>query len=285
MKLLALMPVRNEAWILGLSLRVALRWCDGIVVLDHASTDGTAAILDAALAEFGERVIVLREEDPAWSEMAHRQRLLEAGRAAGGTHFAIVDADEVLTGNLLNPIRGIVSGIGPGGLLQVGMPCMWRSLGAYRTDGRIWARREDLVLAFCDRLSLKWQADGYDHHHRQPHGSTTHRRLGYAEGGVMHLQWSSWRRLVAKHARYKMMERVKYPQKPVAVIDRQYSMALDETGLSLQPAPLDWWEPYADLMHYADLDATPWQEDECMRLWMEHGAEAFRGLNLFGVVA
>lgn len=283
MKLIALMPARNEDWIIGLSLRVALRWCDAAVVLDHASTDGTAGILDAMQDECGERLTVIRESDGAWSEMAHRQRLLDAGRAAGGTHFALVDADEVLTGNLLARIRNEVSAIGPGGLLQVGMQAMWRSLGAVRTDGRTWAGREDLALAFADRYAVGWQAGGYDHHHRHPHGSVPHRRIRNGEGGVMHLQWASWRRLVAKHARYKMMERIKYPSKPVVAIDRMYSMALDEVGLSLRAAPAEWWTPYSDLMHHANLSAEPWQEQECKRLWMEHGKAAFDGLDLFGV--
>ena len=284
MRLIALMPVRNEAWILGLSLRVALRWCDGIVVLDHASTDGTAGILDAARAEFGDRVTVLHEADPAWSEMAHRQRLLETGRAAGGTHFAIVDADEVLTGNLLQRVRATVELLTPGHYLTAGMPCMWRSLDAFRTDGRIWARREDLALAFADSLEIAWLSGGYDHHHRHPHGSKPQRRLPFGVGGVMHLQWASWRRLVAKHARYKMMERLKYPEKSVLEIDRMYSLALDERGLTVEQAPAEWWAPYEDLRQYVDLSAEPWHEGECKRLWIAHGAEAFRGLDLFGVV-
>jgi hypothetical protein len=283
MQLIALMPARNEAWIIGLSLRVAMRWCDSVVVLDHASTDGTAGLLDALKREFKSRLTVLREEDPAWSEMAHRQRLLDAGRAAGGTHFALVDADEVLTGNLLPGIRGMVSELGPGGYLQVGMQAMWRSLGAVRTDGRTWAGREDLVLAFADRVRIGWQSGGYDHHHRHPHGSVPHRGLRNEHGGVMHLQWASWRRLVAKHARYKMMERLKYPEKNVREIDRMYSQALDERGLSIRPTPVEWWAPYKELMGYVDLSVEPWQETECKRLWVEHGSEAFRGLDLFGV--
>ena len=45
MNLVAVMPLRNEAWIVGLSARVALKWCDGLVCLLHASTDGTADII------------------------------------------------------------------------------------------------------------------------------------------------------------------------------------------------------------------------------------------------
>jgi glycosyltransferase involved in cell wall biosynthesis len=284
MRLIALMPVRNEAWILGLSMRAALKWCDSVIALDHASTDETPQILADVAAEHPGRVTVLRDDSEGWSEMAHRQRLLDAGRAARGTHFAIVDADEVLTGNLLDKVRGCIETLDAGRYMSVGMFCMWRALNRFRTDGRIWARREDLALAFADGRGIGWHSGGYDHHHRHPHGSEVHRRLRWGSGGVMHLQWASWRRLVAKHARYKMLERVKYPDKPVVTIDRMYSQALDERGLVTKTAAAEWWAPYADLMRHVDLEAVPWQEAECRRLWTAHGAETFRGLDLFGVV-
>lgn len=285
MKFIALMPVRNEAWMVGLSLRVALLWCDEVVALDHASTDRTPEILAEIAAEHPGRLHILHEPNPDWPEMAHRQRLLEAARALGGTHMAIIDADEVLTGNLLGAVREVVSGLAPGQLLQVGMPCMWRGLDQYRTDSRIWSNRNDLILAFADRPDLHWsQVNGYDHHHRAPCGAVVRQRVGYAAGGAMHLQWASWRRLTAKHALYKMMERRKYPDKSVAAIDSMYSLALDEVGLALQPAPAEWWAPYSQLRQYADINTEPWQESECRRLWAEHGAAAFAGLNLFGVV-
>lgn len=284
MRLIALMPVRNEAWILGLSMRAALRWCDSVVALDHASTDETPQILADVAAEHPGRVTVLRDDSEGWNEMEHRQRLLMAARAARATHCAIVDADEVLTGNLTDKIRGVIEALGAGQYLTIGMHCMWRSLTALRMDGRIWARREDLVVAFADHREIGWRSSGYDHHHRHPHGSVHGRRIRAGSGGVMHLQWASWRRLVAKHAMYKMLERVKYPAKPVSEIDQMYSVALNERGLITSPAPFGWWEPYKDLMRHVDLDAVPWQEEECRRLLAAHGAETFRGLDLFGVV-
>ena len=100
MLLTALMPVRNEDWIIGFSLRAALQWCDNAVAINHASTDRSAEIIEEIQRETG-RVTVLNEPDPKWDEMNHRQRMLDEGRRIGGTHFAIVDADEVITGHLV----------------------------------------------------------------------------------------------------------------------------------------------------------------------------------------
>src|SRR6185369_15659242 len=169
---------------------------------------------------------------------------LQMARTNGATHIALVDADEILTGNLLPSIRSWIAVLQPGATMQVGMLAMWRSLDYYRAGKSVWSNRNDLTLAFCDSPSMNWNANnGYDHHHREPHGSRPQVR-GTLHGGVMHLQWASWRRLKAKHARYKMDERLKYRQKPGAEIDRMYSLATNEDNLEVRLAPSDWWAPY-----------------------------------------
>lgn len=285
MVLIALMPVRNEDWILGLSGRAALKWCDGIIFSDHSSTDRSREIMEDISEEHPGRVhITTWPADEHWSEMAQRQSLLMAARSRGATHLAVTDADELLTGNLLSTIRPQIEQLPPGAHVDVGMPCMWRSLTQYRCDPGIWSNRMDLTLAFHDRADLCWKRHaGGDHHSRAPHGSRMAFRGYGMSGGVMHLQWASWRRLVAKHARYKCIERIKYPQKPTLAIDREYSQALNEAGLQVKDAPAEWWWPYQDLMRHVDLDRVPWFECEVRRLVAEHGAEKFKGLNLFGL--
>ena len=97
------------------------------------------------------------------------------------------------------------------------------------------------------------------------------------------MQFASWRRLLAKHAAYKVMERLKYPAKRVPEIERTYNLAPNEDGLRLAPVPNGWWEPYIHLMGYLDVDREPWQEAEVRRLVAEHGLVHFHGLTLFGV--
>lgn len=100
----------------------------------------------------------------------------------------------------------------------------------------------------------------------------------------MHLQFANWRRLTAKHALYKMMERVKYPEKSVTKIDYEYSLALDESNLVTKEIPALWWEGHRGLQRHVDLTAEPWQERECRRLLHQFGPMPFTALNLFGVV-
>ena len=282
MRLIATMPLRNEAWIVGLSSRVVLMWADHLVCLLHASTDRTAEIIGQVAQEHPGRVTILTESDPTWREMDHRQRMLTTARGLGATHIALTDADEVLTGDSLSGVRDRIAGLHPTACFQTAMSCMWRSLDRYRIDGSTWAGRRDFVLAFADAPSLSWRPVlGYDHHQRNPLGS----RQGVTPvfGGVMHLQWASWRRLTAKHAWYQMHERLRYPTKPVALIARTYARAPDERGLRTAEVPASWWKPYRELRSHVDLDAEPWHEAECCRLLELHGRSRFAGLNLHGV--
>lgn len=284
MKLIGIMPVRNEDWILNLSLRALLMWCDEAVVLDHASTDETRKILGRIAEETG-RLTVLEDSDPTWKEMAHRQRLLTAARERGASKIAIVDSDEVLTGNLLPSIREQISQLLPGGLLRCGLPCITGALNQYRADGSIWSRAETSI-AFADREDLTWHAahDGYDFHHREPYGAHLQNTIPRKLGGLMHLQFVYRRRLVAKHALYKMTEVLRWPgREPVHAVDARYNMAPDWNGMQTVPTPPEWWAPYAHLMHHIDLTHEPWHEAEVKRLMEQHGPQRFAGLNLFGI--
>lgn len=279
------MPARTEGWVIGLSIRVAAMWCDEVIVLDHASTDDTAEIACQVAAETG-KVTLLSEPNPEWAEMSHRQALLECARERGATHIALIDADEVLTANLLDKIRPMIEAVPPGLYLQIPMRNMHRSIAAYRSDRSPFGYTVTTV-AFADRPGVGWRdAGGYPHHHREPYGAQCFQRI-YPEaldGGVMHLQFASWRRLLAKHCLYKCSERVRFPNKPVAQIDKMYSLAPNETGLQLTDVGLDWWPPYEHLMKHLDLDREPWQEAEARRLVESFGRDHFAGLDLFGVV-
>lgn len=325
LKITAMMPVRSEDWCLGLSAHAVLQWCDSLVILNHCSTDGTEEILNQLQAEYGERLSVLTESDPQWSEMAHRQRMLEWARGKGATHLAIVDADEVLTGNLLPHIRGMVEAAPKGSILQLPWLCLRGSIDRYHVDG-IWGS-SNVSTAFKDEPRCHWAArEGYDFHHRHPCGRSVvpFRPVFNREGGLMHLQFVSDRRLRAKQALYKLTELLRWPgRESVETVDRRYNVAVygqettpsnaqaltaekiirgsrdmpgtkDKHGLlryyrvgshQLSRTPSEWWEPYSNLMGYLNPDAEPWQEAECKRLLAEHGESRFAGLDLFGIAA
>ena len=284
MTITALVPVRNEGWIIGLSLRAALMYCDAAVVLLHACTDNSAAIVAEVAAEHPGRVTVLVDDGDIWAEMPQRQRMLEAARDGGATHVATVDADEILTGNLLPIIRELIEKMYPMRVMQLPGYNLRGGLDRYHANG-IWGNRW-FSAAFVDDPRLSWAGDNF--HQREPLGVASMCRYGTQNnGGVLHLWGASERRLIAKHRAYKLTERLRWPTKPVAEIDRMYSLAIHgqpgdrPKDWRYMSVPDAWWEPYTGLAQYLDLDAEPWQEAYCERLIAEHGEERFKGLDLF----
>jgi glycosyltransferase involved in cell wall biosynthesis len=288
MKVAALMPVRNEDWVFGFSARVALRWCDELIILDHASSDGTPILIEELEAEYPRRVTNVRTNDPVWHEMQHRQTLLDVARTRNATHIALVDADEILTGNLLPVIRNILNNFPHGAMLELPGYNVRGDLYRYHANG-IWGERW-FSLAFADDARLHWSGDRF--HHRAPMGISwiNWQAIEQQSGGILHLWGLNERRLIAKHALYKMTETLRWPNKSRQEIDRFYSQPFDpamnrqfEQMWRYRTAPDSWYEPYQDLLGYLHRDRIPWQETYCQQLYEQHGAHRFAGLNLFGV--
>lgn len=305
MKLIANMAARNEAHEIGLTARVALLWCDAIVILLHECVDETQDIVEDIIRENDKGRIIVTRATGEWTEMEHRSQMLEHARAAGATHVAICDADEVLSGNLIprgdfTGIRGYaLSGLTGGEMLQLPLYYMRGSITRYHSNG-IWGNRWTDV-AFRDDPRAAWSGDNF--HARAPRGVNwaPYRPIAQGEGGIMHLWACTERRIKAKCALYKVTERLRWPDKSIGVIDRMYSWAVHGDPLrelghhdprygtpatwTYAEAPESWWKPYADLVDkYLDVEAQPWQEGEIRRLVAKHGAATFAGLDLFGVV-
>jgi hypothetical protein len=279
LKLIALMVMRNEAWVIGASLRAALRWCDGAAILLDRCTDATVEIV-RDIAKRTDKEVVVSETDEAehWDEMYHRQRNLEDGRNLGGTHFAIVDADEILTHNNLPHVRGWFRDLEPGRVLDAKMIAPWKSLDVHspHTEGII-------TLGFRDAEGMGWAPRGdeqYHHHNRPPHGMTGRVRHLDAKGGVFHLQFAAWDRFITKHRHYLMSEYLRW-QYPATELNAKYAWwSQPPHGTELEPIPAEWWGDYAK--DEINLNAPVWYDREIRRMLREYGASRFRGLELIG---
>lgn len=291
------MLVKNEDWVLGLSARAALMWADELIIFLHDCSDHSANIA-FEIAHEGGNITVMQEYDPVWREMAYRNRMLEEARKRGATHICIVDADEVLTGNLIPAIRQTIEGLKVPEIYRLPWIALPRTVDRYLIEGT-WARGQNVTFAFPDDPKrFHWFAKaGYDFHHRPPvtkdgFGPPIWRpddaRLRAENGGLMHLQFLSERRLRAKQCLYQLTEVIRWPgRKRPEELAKMYGHAVydsDPAKHASAECPSDWWTPYAQLTQFLEVNAEPWQERECKRLMTEHGPEKFRGLDLFGVV-
>lgn len=302
MKIVGLMLARSEEWVIGLSLRAALLYCDEVVVLDHHSDDCTPRLVHEIKDQYPGRVGYIIDPTPHWDEMDQRQRTLDVGRERGGTHFVIVDADEVLTSNLLPRARQIVESCPEGRCLALPMVATYHSLSVRRVDW-VWGHASRLTWCFRDNGGLSWRAasDGYQHHQRVPLGAPPRPELaveGMTAGGVFHLQYVTRRRLEEKAVFYKVMEVVRWPARTsVAELNHKYDWTLREGGSGdpkdtpkdVHHVPDDWWSEYRarGWMRHLNVEAESWQAREARRLWAHYQPqfpERFRGLKTYGVI-
>ncbi len=277
-----------------------------MICADHGSTDNSREIMEQ-IADETKRVVIRDDREPEWREMEQRQMLLNKARECGATHIAIVDADELLTGNLLERhaygenqplIRRIIEAHPPRTCLQLPMYQLRGSLDRYHANG-IWGNRW-LSVAFQDDPKLSWSGDKF--HSREPQGMTLkpYRPIAHGQGGSLHLWGVSERRLRAKHALYKVTERLRWPAKSVHEVNYMYNLwRTPHDSLVMYPqnaewskewtftdVPAEWWRPYnRTLIHDDNYKAgtTLWQEAEVKRLVAQHGAETFKSLDLFGI--
>lgn len=286
MKLIGLMLMRNERWIADFAIAVALQWCDEVLIMLDRCTDDTAMIAASFGLTHPGRVKIIDSPISAsvWNEMNLRQMMLVEGRNMGGTHFAIVDADEALTKNLIPQVRGFFTALNQGELLDLPMLAA-RTLCEYHDDNTVWSKAV-ITLGFCDMPTLAWRpgADGYQHHSRPPFGNigrSTPLNRDKGKGGVLHLQFANQRRLLAKHVLYRMVDHLRWPgREAVARLNWKYDQALDLTKAAYTKIPSDWWAMPTSMINLNDV---PYQEEEIKKLIGAFGAAAFAGLDLKGL--
>lgn len=281
-KIIAIMPCRNSAWILGLSARALLMWVDELHILLHACTDNTRQIVEELKLQYPKQVAGYVVREPIWKEMSHRDFLLGAARANHATHIVTIDDDEVISGNLLPKIREWVLGCPPNVIMQ--LPWLQLRGGVDRVISTgMWAE-QSASMAFVDKPALHWAARAaYDHHHRHPMGMSYatysplnpswDNRYQNRTGGLMHLQMTSQRRLLWKHLHYKLTERLRWPDRSVALVNAMYDRTVNECAAAATlPVPESWWtlSDYTHLMQYLYEDAEPWQEAEARRMLAEN---------------
>ena len=147
-KIVGLIPARNESHIIEQCLHALSLYTDAIVYLDDASDDNSVEIVESIAKKYHVERIIKKK---IWyrDEPGDKNALLKVGREIGGTHFIVIDADEMFTANCLdnNFLRNKIVALQPGDCLKFVWIQLWRSTQQYRFDNSIWTwNYKDFVL-------------------------------------------------------------------------------------------------------------------------------------------
>lgn len=286
-KIVGLAQVRNESNIIENFLRALALYADEIVIVDDASIDGTPDLISAVSQTLSvpvhlmKRTISSREDG---NESDNSQILLERGRAVGGTHFIMIDADELFTANCAkdNFLRNQILTLTPGERIEMCWINFWRSINEYRFDQSQWTWMYGPII-FCDDGKCSYHTYLL-HNGRVPQtlkGKT--KRINAYEYGIMHFQFVNWRNLMIKQAWYRCLERVRQPNKPAQAINMRYAPSKDERNLKTMPSHFEWFSGYSFFDSSAYNKPVPWREEQIYS-WMEqYGKNYFASLDIWDI--
>jgi len=281
-KIVGLVPARNEEPFIEQCLRALAPYTDAIVYLDDASTDNTLAIVESLSEELNIEKIIAK---PEWyrDEPGDRNKLLQAGREIGGTHFIVIDADEMLTANFLqnNTLRKAILNLKPGEKIFLNWIQLWRSLDHYRHDKSKWTNNyKDFI--FCDDGKCSYSSD-FIHTARTPYTQgTIYTFTGY-KYGMLHFQFVNWRNLLIKQAWYRCLEKIRQPKKSVKAINDLYAPSKDEKDLGTKPAPTYWFDGYDFFNRTICERPEGWREKQILGWFKEYGRIYFIGLDIWDI--
>jgi len=275
MKIIALMPAKNEEWILKTTLPQLKRFVDEILVLDGQSTDGTKAIVERFQG------IAYEQEGTEVHYSTWRQFLLTKGRERGGTHFVWLDADEAFTTNFLPTFRSRLEQLRPGQKLVLDWLCLWKDPRQVRSDGSVYSvLPKDFV--FCDD-----GVSGFNpatlHEGRTPGPNDPERslRIPREEGAVLHFQFVPFDRFQIKQAYMRCRELVMKTAQAWE-INEKYAITLDDPAARCVPAPAAWLEGITGLDDLKN-QGQGWYEQGVLDYFERQGPEFFEPLEIWHV--
>ena len=282
-KIVGLIAARNEEAFVGQCLKCLSLYTDAIIFLNDASTDSTLSIVESLKDECNIAKIINKE---VWKrdETGDRNLLLNAGREIGGTHFIVIDADEIITAPCLkdNYLRNRILELKPGDYLWMHWVQTWRTPYMYRDDSSVWSgQMKDFV--FCDDGKCKYGSAYFLHATRCPWMTTGQvHHLEDINKSILHFQFANWRNLLIKQAWYRCLERIRLPEKRVNEINELYAPTKNEVDMHLSPVDCD-WIAYDFFDTSVFFKPEVWREKQITGWFKEYGIDYFKELDIWDI--
>lgn len=276
MKVIALMPVRNEEWILPYTLNSLKQFADEVVILNDRSIDNSKQIA----LDHGCFVQDIDDQEKAEAFANLRNKLLAIGRELGGTHFIFLDGDECFSQNFLLHFKSLLQNMQKGQKLQLRWLSVWKSPFEYRDDNTLYANGyKDFV--FCDDLESLYD-DRWIHEGRTPGPNTESNciKIGLEDGAVLHYQFVNWNKYQLKQIWYRCIELLKVPNNYIK-INRTYMFTLKE---NVKTSPiLPSWYPKASFPENILNSNDSWHKYEILKLFDKYKIEFFERLDIWHI--
>ena len=279
MKVIAMLPTRNEGWVIAHSLACLSACCDVVLVGDRGSDDDTREIC----RRFPKAVILDAAADSRIREQ--RWQLLDAARGYDGHNLLwATDADELMspaavTGFLARERDHLV----PGTVVECRYYHLWNEAGRYRDDDSHYAPQWKAVGFVDDRRSDFDRSQPLALHEPRVPAAPGAPVMQTNEFAVLHLQWLIPQRNQLKQAWYRCREWLD-GGKTAAAINGFYAVALPAPDAPLAAVPAAWTRDLT--FPSAAADGVPsWHLRDLIGWFDERGIEHFEPIEIWHVPA
>jgi hypothetical protein len=273
-RIIALLPVRNEAWVLRHSLACLTAFCDVVLVSDQGSTDRSRDIC----REFsGVQVI---DSPPSLIAEQARFRLWDVAREYDGQNLIwCTDADELVSPTAAGALFADRDRWRRGTVLDCWYVHLWESTRQYVAEGPYTPYWKPVAVVDDRRMDFVRDGALPIHRERVPMGNGP--RVHVDGLTVMHLQWLLPRRNQMRQAWYRCREWMA-GTRSVQAINAHYTSTLHPASLTTAEVPPAWTDGVTFPEFQID-DQPAWQELEILSWFDERGIAAFEPLDIWFV--
>ncbi|HJZ74580.1 MAG TPA: glycosyltransferase [Vicinamibacterales bacterium] len=276
MKVIALLPVKDEAWVLPQALASLSAFSDLVIVADQNSADRSRDVCRSF-----PRVVLIESAESRTCTRA-RWQLLDAARSYDGCNLLwCTDADELVSPSAAAAFIARQRGaLRPGALVQCQYVHLWHDLTSYRVFntkyGPQWKE-----LAFVDDRRMDWnRAKVLSLHEPRVPIEGAAGTITADEVVVLHLQWLLGRRTQSRQAWYRCREWLDGGS--AREINERYAPTLPAPSARTSPVPDAWIHDLA----FPDLGVDQeesWTDRDLRRWFDEHGPEHFEPLEIWHI--
>lgn len=237
--IIALVPFKNEAHLIPLFMESLSTVTDLVIGYDDNSSDDSSTVF----LKFGGILLppdMLPSRKPgSGADVAVRQALLDFGRSCGGTHFLIIDIDEVICGLDHKVLRDIIANLAPGQYLNLDLLTSWQNFATYITGDDL-RRPRTMDFAFGDESSLAYdKSSKFVHFDRLPRSSNAEFkrrvRINTPNIFVLHLSYINENIAQLKQSWYRMLERAIFGRSSNLINDTYHFTKIEPSQITKLP--------------------------------------------------
>jgi len=284
MKIIGVLPAKNDAWFVEKAAKSLSMWADHVMIFDESSTDGSELIY-RKLELIGNIEVIRDRPKFDFTTPDLRNYMLNSARKFEGNNLIIeMHADEVMSAKILEScIRSkLTEDLNPGDALMLPWTTLWKNPTLFRNDSSVWANNH-CWFGYVDDRNVQFTGPVF-HGPRAPESFLKNKKTP-SSLEVMHYQFVNLENERSKQALYQIFERNHYPKRNVEWINKRYAVAFDERGLGVDQIAPEKIIPWVDLGiplldEYSDADLN-WRDIEVLKNFDRYGLERYKDLNIW----